>query len=181
MKRTKHLLCLIVASLLVSAFPVYGQESGDTVLDALRELTKEVRLLHKTMETATIASTRSQLVVERLRMQHDVVEAIRRRVTATGESVTSAGEQIVRIEAYRNASREQLDSEYDPGVRENLLRGIKEVENELAVLEARKAQLEAQQSELRVRLADEEARVDEIRDQLQSLEAELERLMKRDE
>jgi len=172
MKRSISLVVLFVGVLLFGAqaasaqatTPVSG--SAPTEEQSLRDLVNEVRQLRAMLQRVTITNYKTNIVVERLKFQQEMVSRLSHELNDVRETLADTRASIARMR--EQASRFQAGVE--SGVRNpDELAAIK---LEVEAANQREARLATRETQVMSDLATERMRLAELNDQLAKLELE---------
>jgi|SRR6476620_3552019 len=172
MKRSISLVVLFVGVLLFGAqaasaqatTPVSG--SGPTEEQSLRDLVNEVRQLRAMLQRVTITNYKTNIVVERLKFQQEMVSRLSHELNDVRESLADTRASVARMR--EQASRFQAGVE--SGVRNpDELAAIK---LEVEAANQREARLATRETQVMSDLATERMRLAELNEQLAKLELE---------
>ena len=157
---------IAVAAVFFIATSALAQTQPATTDEVLRALLAEVRALRVTLQQSTAFQLRGQLLLERLRLQQQVVRELSRE---TDQRNTMMEE--TQLNAYAEDIEERLRSETNPETRRDLERERDQLKRRI---EMQKKMIE----EMKQRQQRQEARLIEERQRLEAIEAEIAALQK---
>lgn len=140
----------------------------------LQALLSEVRQLRLTLQRTNISVFRTQLMIERLRMQQERVDRLTRQLEENQNELTGAGLSRSQLTERSQDLESQIKAEQDAGRRAQLDAQYKELKYIMEQQTERETQLRARQVQLTTQLQTERAKLDEIDSRLEALERELE-------
>jgi TolA-binding protein len=168
------LLCLTFCFIAPHSAPAQtiagvAAETGDS--QTLRLLLIEVRQLRQLLQRANLNSYRTQVLIERLRVQQGRVDRLlgeleQLRLEALDEKMSEPN-----IAEFTREQENQISREPDPTRRSEMEAVYKSLKNQIA---QREQQRRERETELTIRLQTEQARLNELNDRLDALERELE-------
>lgn len=157
---------IAAVAILLAAVPALAQNPPQTTDEVLRALLAEVRALRMTLQQNGALQLRGQLLVERLRLQQQVVRDLSRESDARNTMMEES-----QMNAYLEDIEERLRSETNPESRRELERERDQIKRRI---EMQKKMVE----EMKQRQQRQEARLIEERQRLEAIEAEIAALQK---
>lgn len=172
----KHLRLLPAAVAVVAFFGVapelHAQSDSDQVMRALLE---EMRALRLTLQKSAAYDLRANVLIERARLQGEIVRELQREVDSRNMSRSMQVEEEP-MDAMVEQLNARLRTETDSEQRE-------QIENELRMMQRRREMYARHQEQMRlyeqqmeVRLAEEKDKLADIERDIMTLEAEMSRM-----
>jgi chromosome segregation ATPase len=162
----------VVALLAASRLPVAGQDARNRE-DVLQALLTEVRGLRLAIEQMTTAAPRVQLVMGRLQIQEQRLNASRRRLDDVRDGIAAAERESADARDRMAMMEETLPRVADPAERDSISVQMKMTKAGMAQKAADIQRLREQEAELTGVVASEESRWTDISQRLDELERSL--------
>jgi chromosome segregation ATPase len=172
-------LVFLIAGPAVSAPAAYAREGGAQPSQPspgadplLRQLLEEVHQLRLALQRATVANTRFQMAIERMRIQQAHVDGIRRDLDGVREQIsdleTVQSTTADKVKDWEEKSKLETGAERDAAEEE-----LKRIRSAASSIERELQARRGREEELTIRMDKERKRLDDLSDQLDALSEEL--------
>jgi predicted nucleic acid-binding Zn-ribbon protein len=151
-----------------------AQEQKQTSDPMVRELLNEVRLLRKTLQQINLNTYRSQIIIERLKVQREAVAQTTRLLEKTHSDITDFKESIPRILERGKLVEEMIVKETDGAKRLQIEFENKILKRQVEQMNTRIEQLQNCETQLVSQLSSEQSKLDELEKRLDDIEREME-------
>lgn len=153
----------------------HAQESvNQSEGQVLREILDEVRQLRAAVQRANLGAYRSQVLIERLRMQQEHVARLNKQLEETRTEAASFKAYLPKMEEQLRDLEMEVGNQQNPAQRNQLEAQAKAVKQMLEAQAIQQQQLQERESQLAAQLQAEQATLATLNDQLQTIERELE-------
>ena len=157
---------------LALASGLFGQTAGDPTLQALLA---EVHQLRLALERSTLIGPRIQIVVERMKLQQDVVSRLSRQADDARREAEAVGPAIGRMTAGLKEIEAAQLTQTDPEARKRSDLEARQVKFEMERMQQIEQQARARLTDLESRIRTEQANLDVLNDKLNQIEKALDR------
>lgn len=163
----------ILLSLFSTALPAQAQSTSPDS-HTLQTILDEIHKLRQELQSATVATQRSQILIYRVRLQMDTVERLNQRLEQAHNRVTQARNEQERFLAEKKNAEDQLEQTQDPANHRNLENMIAALKNHLEATSNDAPEAEAKEATLANELRTEQAKLGDLQEQLERLDKRLE-------
>ena len=160
-----------IAALLLFVLPVCAQTADPT----LQSLLAEVHQLRLALERSTLIGPRIQIVVERMKIQQDVVSRLSRQIDDSRREMENMMMPATQFAARMKELESGLLSETDPNRRKALENDTREMKMQMERFQIMEQQSRTRIAELEGRLRSEQANLDVLNDKLNQIERALDK------
>ena len=167
--------CLVLVASLCFASGVYAQSDAKTAADpTTKALLNEVRLLRQTLQNTGLNAYRSQILLERIKINNEQIvrlsttlNAIRETLDKTESTIPRMGERIKLLET-------MIANEMDVVKRAQLELELKEQKRSLDVYKEQVVRLREREQEQAAQLREQQGKLAELERRLENLEEQIE-------
>jgi len=169
---------VIVIFVFVNFQSAQAQEKKQPPEPTMRELLNEVRLLRQTLQQINLNAYRSQIIIERLKIQRESITRLTRSLEETRAEISSLKESLPLMNDQTKHNDDLLIKETDTNKRaeveienKHLKTRIEQVKTRIEIFQTRETQLTNQ-------LANEQNKLEELEKRLEEMEREIENEVK---
>ena len=177
MKTTGRIFALVAALTLPMAPPLQAQSPEPAQSDAalMKVLIEELRALRLALQQNALLDLRSRLLVDRARMQSQIVSELQREV----EQRTLNRSMMMEEEPFEpmiGQLEEQMRTATDPDERKRIEMELEGMSKRREMFTQHQTRMREHEQQMELRLVEERRKLDEIQRDIMTLEAEMSRV-----
>lgn len=181
--RKRTCLCLFMFAVLsiVTETHAQAQTSTPAVDDGqtIKSLLKEVRLLRQTLQLTGLNAYRSQIILERIKINNEQVVRLTRALADTREQLEKTESTIPRMAEQQKMLESMVEAEVDPVKRARMEFEIKDMKRAVERYKIGLEKLKEQEQMQATQLREEQSKLGELESRLQRLEDQIESELQR--
>src|SRR5262249_7915585 len=135
----------------------------------VKALLEEVRLLRQTLQRLNLGTYRSQILVERIRAQNDLIARLSRSLEDTRRELAEEQISVSRFGDRLKMADNLLQQEFDDKRKGEIEFELKEIKSELDLHKQKEQQAREREQRLSEQLKIEQAKLDDFENRLDSL------------
>lgn len=170
-------LCLFLFFLpTVSEIQAQGQTSvqPEEESQTIKSLLKEVRLLRQTLQITGLNAYRSQIILERIKINNEQVVRLTRALSDTREQLEKTELTIPRMAEQQKMVESMVEAEADPVKRARMEFEIKDMKRAVERYKTELERLKEREQLQATQLREEQSKLGELETRLQRLEDQIE-------
>lgn len=174
-------LLVITVLCVLWATPTQGQATSKTEDEnqTVRSLLKEVRLLRQTLQLTGLNAYRSQIILERIKINNEQVVRLRRALAETRDQLEKTESTIPRMAEQQKMLESMVEAEADPVKRARMEFEIKDMKRAVERYKIGLEKLKEQEQTQATQLREEQSKLGELETRLQRLEDQIESELQR--
>ena len=161
--------------------PTQGQTTSKTEDEnqAVISLLKEVRLLRQTLQITGLNAYRSQIILERIKINNEQVVRLTRALSDTREQLEKTELTIPRMGEQQKMVESMVEAEVDPVKRARMEFEIKDMKRAVERYKSELERLKEREQLQATQLREEQSKLGELETKLQRLEDQIETELQR--
>lgn len=180
-KRTCLCLFMFAVLSIVTETHAQAQTSTPAVDDGqtIKSLLKEVRLLRQTLQLTGLNAYRSQIILERIKINNEQVVRLTRALADTREQLEKTESTTPRMAEQQKMLESMVEAEVDPVKRARMEFEIKDMKRAVERYKIGLEKLKEQEQMQATQLREEQSKLGELESRLQRLEDQIESELQR--
>lgn len=170
--------CLLLTVVLLFVCSISAQSQTSTPAAAedptIQSLLKEVRLLRQTLQITGLNAYRSQIILERIKINNEQVVRLTRALEETREQVEKTELTIPRMGEQQKLFESMLEAEVNPGRRAQMEFELKDRKRSMERYKIDLERLKEREQQQATQLREEQSRLGELENRLLRLEEQIE-------
>ena len=172
--------CLVLIASLCFANGAYAQSvtKPDTE-PTITSLLNEVRLLRQTLQNTGLNAYRSQILLERIKINNEQIVRLSRTLGETRERLDKTESTIPRMGEQLKVLETMFENEVDPVKRAQLEFEVKDTKRSVDVYKGQVVQLREREQQQAAQLREEQNKLADLERRLENLESQIENEIQR--